>query len=372
MTVMSTGEAIQKATEATDPAELLTIYEGYEDNAAVVRAIVNRDICPDEIKKRYVMYALNKRLRTHAHQLGPNGPDILDSVVKSLEAWQPIQKLSELPKWDTEDKDAEAIADVLEKHKREVILYGPPGTSKTRLARMVAARLAENDQTRVKFVQFHPSYGYEDFIEGIVPREVGGKVSFKLKSKVFKRFCAEARKLPAKRFVLLIDEINRADLSKVMGELFTCLEYRGESVRLLYSHQPFQIPANLYIIGTMNTLDRSTFDIDYALRRRFYFYEVPPSEVRLRSIFKANEVEAGLQDLCVAAFTGTRHQGYELGHAYFKDVKQPEDVRTLWLHQLKPLLEQFYSTEKSKVPTTERLFQQAWSYTPPAPATTTT
>lgn len=361
MAAMGTNEAIQKATEANDPAELLAIYQQFEDNAAVVKAIVNRDICPDEIKKRYVLYALNERLRTHAGQLGPSGHDILDSILKSLEAWQPIQKLSELPKWDTEDKDAAAIADVLEKHKREVILYGPPGTSKTRLARMVAARLAESDHDRIKFVQFHPSYGYEDFIEGIVPKEVGGKVSFKLKNKVFKQFCLSARKAPGKRFVLIIDEINRADLSKVMGELFTCLEYRGESVRLLYSHAQFQIPANVYIIGTMNTLDRSTFDIDYALRRRFYFYEVPPSETRLRNIMTGNEVDAGRQDLVVTAFAGTRGQGYELGHAYFKDVKRGDDVRTLWLHQLKPLLEQYFSTERGKVDAVERLFQAAWA-----------
>ena len=82
------------------------------------------------------------------------------------------------------------------------------------------------------------------------------------------------------------------------------------------------------VIGTMNTLDRSTFDIDYALHRRFYFYEVPPSELRLRNIMASNKVEAGLQDMIVTAFTGTRQQGYEVGHAYFKDVKQAEDVRT--------------------------------------------
>ena len=86
MASMGTSEAIQKATETTDPADLLTIYEQFEDNAAVVKAIVNRDICPDEIKKRYVLYALDKRLRTHANQLGPSGHDILDSILKSLAA----------------------------------------------------------------------------------------------------------------------------------------------------------------------------------------------------------------------------------------------------------------------------------------------
>ncbi len=368
---MTRQDALTQADTTTDPLVLQAIYQQFKGDGQVVSAVVFNKFCPDEIKKEYVQYAITEKFPNYQQLVGDTWfRDALNALKKSLEAWQPIQKLSELPKWDTDDKDAAAIAEVLEKHKREVILYGPPGTSKTRLARMVAARLAENDQARVKFVQFHPSYGYEDFIEGIVPREVGGKVSFTLESKVFKQFSREARDEPGKRFVMLIDEINRADLSKVMGELFTCLEYRGESVRLLYSHEPFQIPPNLYIIGTMNTLDRSTFDIDYALRRRFYFYEVPPSEGRLRSILTGNGVDAGLQDLCVGALTGTRHQGYELGHAYFKDVRQPEDVRTLWLHQLKPLLDQYFSTEKSKVPATERFFQQAWTYTPSAPATT--
>jgi len=365
-------EAVTQADTTTDPLVLQEIYQQFKSDGQVASAVVFNKFCPDEIKKNYVHYAIAEKFPNYQQLVGDTWfRDALNALKKSLEAWQPIQKLSELPKWDTDDKDAAAIAEVLEKHKREVILYGPPGTSKTRLARMVAARMAENDHARVKFVQFHPSYGYEDFIEGIVPREVDGQVTFKLESKVFKQFCGEAREAPGKRFVLLIDEINRADLSKVMGELFTCLEYRGESVRLLYSHEPFQIPSNLYILGTMNTLDRSTFDIDYALRRRFYFYEVPPSQERLRSILKGNEVDAGLQDLCVAALTGAKHQGYDLGHAYFKDVKKPEDVRTLWLHQLKPLLEQFFSTEKSKVPTTEKFFQAAWSYTAPVPPAAT-
>jgi MoxR-like ATPase len=359
---MTRQEALAKADSTTDPLVLQAIYQQFKSDGQVVSAVVFNKFCPDEIKKEYVHYAIAEKFPNYQQLTGDTWfQDALNALKKSLEAWQPIQKLSELPKWDTEDKDAAAIADVLEKHKREVILYGPPGTSKTRLARMVAARLAEDDHARIRFVQFHPSYGYEDFIEGIVPKEVGGQVSFRLQNKVFKQCCGAARKASDKRFVLIIDEINRADLSKVMGELFTCLEYRGASVHLLYSSQPFQIPANVYIIGTMNTLDRSTFDIDYALRRRFYFYEVPPSETRLRNIMTGNEVDPALQDLVVAAFTGTRGQGYEMGHAYFKDVKQADDVRTLWLHQLKPLLEQYFSTERSKVTATERLFQAAWA-----------
>jgi hypothetical protein len=364
---MTRKDAIAQADTTTDPLVLRSIYQQFKGDGQIVNAVVFNKFCPDEIKKDYVLYAIAEKFPNYQQLVGDTWfRDALNALKKSLEAWQPIQKLSELPEWDTDDKDAAAIADVLEKHKHEVILYGPPGTSKTRLARMVAARLAEDDQSRVKFVQFHPSYGYEDFIEGIVPHEVNGQVSFKLEDKVFKQFCGEARNAPGKRFVLLIDEINRADLSKVMGELFTCLEYRGESVRLLYSDQPFQIPSNLYLLGTMNTLDCSTFDIDYALRRRFYFYEVPPSETRLRGILTGNKVEAALQDLIVAAFTGTRHQGYDVGHAYFKDVKQPDDVRTLWLHQLKPLLEQYFSTAKGKVGAVERFFQAAWAAGGPA------
>jgi MoxR-like ATPase len=138
----------------------------------VVKAIVNNKFCPDEIKKRYILYALDKRLRTYLSQLGPSGPDILDAMRKSLEAWQPVQKLAPVPDLDREDTEAMQLYDIAQR-KGAIILYGPPGTSKTRLALMIARALTDGDDYRTEFVQFHASYTYEDFIEGIVPKPQG-------------------------------------------------------------------------------------------------------------------------------------------------------------------------------------------------------
>src|SRR5207244_2683387 len=115
-------------------------------------------------------------------------------------------------------------------------------------------------------------------------------------------FCKSAKEQESQRYVLIIDEINRADLSKVFGEVFTCLEYRGQPVKLLYSREPFIMPPNVIIIGTMNTIDRSTTDLDFALRRRFYFFEVPPRLERLEQILIQNGVNDNLKDLLKRAF----------------------------------------------------------------------
>lgn len=355
---MNAAEARKSARESTDPAELLTIYESFYKSADVVNAIVNNKFCPDEIKKRYVLYALDDRLPSYAQQLGPSGPDILAAVRKSLEAWQPVQKLAPIPNLDRDDEEAMQLFDIAQK-KGAIILYGPPGTSKTFLARMIAKALTEGDEHRVEFVQFHASYTYEDFIEGIAPRPYGNSIIYDIDNKVFKDFCARAQKQASKRFVIIIDEINRADLSKVFGEVFTCLEYRGQPVHLLYSRAPFVIPSNVVIVGTMNTIDRSTVDLDFALRRRFYFFEVPPRPGWLEKILRARHVDRALLERIREAFIKTQPI-YPLGHAYFKDVQTVEDVRSLWQHQLKPLLEQYFEFDPGNVHRVEQLYAPIW------------
>ena len=200
----------------------------------------------------------------------------------------------------------EKVIKIFEKGwNKQVILYGPPGTSKTYSATIIAARflagsdrwdeekqLEENSyklakrllndnniKARYKIVQFHPSYSYEDFVRGITvkPDKENNGITYVTESKIFEEFCKQAKKDEKKRYVLIIDEINRAPLASVLGELIYGLEYRGSSIATPYAideKYDFSIPDNLYIIGTMNTADRSIGSIDYAVRRRFAFVQV--------------------------------------------------------------------------------------------------
>jgi alkylated DNA nucleotide flippase Atl1 len=167
------------------------------------------------------------------------------------------------------------IADLLWESK-QIILYGPPGTGKTYLASKLARHLT--DDGAVKLVQFHPSYTYEDFFEGFRPEPGGsGTLTFTLRAGPFRDFAEVAAANPSTAYILIIDEINRANLAKVFGELYFLLEYRDESISLQYSpEKEFTLPQNLFLIGTMNTADRSIARIDTAMRRRFAFVELDP------------------------------------------------------------------------------------------------
>ncbi|WP_370969963.1 AAA family ATPase [Amycolatopsis sp. cg9] len=167
-------------------------------------------------------------------------------------------------------------ADLLWEYK-QLIFHGPPGTGKTFLAQKLAHLLA--DLTAVKLVQFHPSYTYEDFFEGFRPQQgEDGKVDFGLHGGPFRNLVDAARENPSEPHILIIDEINRANLAKVFGELYFLLEYRDEAISLLYSNRTdFTLPPNIFVIGTMNTTDRSIAQVDAAIRRRFVFTELHPS-----------------------------------------------------------------------------------------------
>ena len=168
---------------------------------------------------------------------------------------------------------------VLLKHKKNIILQGAPGVGKTFTAKRLAySIMGEKDNSRIEFIQFHQSYSYEDFIMGYRPTDDG---SFELKEGVFYRFCDKARNDPDRHYFFIIDEINRGNLSKIFGEMLMLIEAdkRGDKLKLTYQKEddePFSVPDNLYIIGMMNTADRSLAMIDYALRRRFSFFEMSP------------------------------------------------------------------------------------------------
>ncbi|MGC5015120.1 AAA family ATPase [Streptosporangium sp. DT93] len=167
------------------------------------------------------------------------------------------------------------FADLLWENK-QLILYGPPGTGKTFIARKLAGELAE--PSAVKLVQFHPSYTYEDFFEGFRPvQRSDGQLAFELRPGPFRQLVEAARQHPSDPYILIIDEINRANLAKVFGELYFLLEYRDDAIGLLYSAESdFTLPPNVFVIGTMNTTDRSIALVDAAMRRRFRFVELHP------------------------------------------------------------------------------------------------
>ena len=256
-----------------------------------------------------------------------------------------------------------------------LILHGAPGTGKTYLAKEIAVELTNGNKDQIGFVQFHPSYDYTDFVEGLRPVSNGdGAIEFKLQDGIFKKFCQKAR--DAKKtggqdnFVFIIDEINRGEISKIFGELFFLIDsdYRGEkgSVSTQYANlhetdDKFYIPENVYIIGTMNDIDRSVDTFDFAMRRRFRFVEVT-AESQLGMLDtalgdKAEEAKKRLRNLNVAIENVQElNSHYHIGPSYFLNLKDVGfDYESLWSDYLKPLLEDYVRGSYDEAETLETL-----------------
>ena len=224
------------------------------------------------------------------------------------------------------------------RRKKNVILQGAPGVGKTYAAKRLAySMMGQADSSRVEFVQFHQNYSYEDFILGYRPDGSG----FKLTEGVFYRFCQKASNDPEREYFFLIDEINRGNLSKIFGELMMLIEsdHRGEKITLAYNGMPFYVPENLHIIGMMNTADRSLALIDYALRRRFSFFEMEPAftsdsflhyQAALdNETFNAlvEQIKALNREIAADASLGP---GFRIGHSYFC-LDDPAACTTDWM-----------------------------------------
>jgi len=255
------------------------------------------------------------------------------------------------------------VEDLL-KRKRQIIFYGPPGTGKTFLARCLARYWVETGTDPggdIRVIQFHPSYAYEDFVEGIRPQSIetrDGKreLDYPVKKGVFRRFCEEAQGNPKRRYVLILDEINRGELPRILGELLYLLEYRTESVFLPYSGEQFAIPPNLYLVGTMNTADRSIALVDHALRRRFHFVPLKPSPVVLRSYLEGNGNPdmVWLADLLEIVNQRLTQDGIEwhlhIGHSHFMQADMDEvALRLEWDHSVLPTLEEYFYRQPDRL-----------------------
>lgn len=219
------------------------------------------------------------------------------------------------------------------KRKKNIILQGVPGVGKTFAAKRLAyAMMGEKDKERIEFIQFHQNYSYEDFIMGYKPTENGG---FAMQYGVFYRFCKKAENNPEHDYFFIIDEINRGNMSKVFGELLLLIEkdYRGTSSKLAYQNLNFSVPKNIYIIGMMNTADRSLAMIDYALRRRFSFFDMEPGfetsgfkayQEKLASE-KFNALIECIQELnAEIADDPSLGKGFCIGHSYFCGLQADE------------------------------------------------
>jgi 5-methylcytosine-specific restriction enzyme B len=266
----------------------------------------------------------------------------------------------------------EEIDDLLST-KRQLIFEGPPGSGKTYVAEKFArwftgqALDGEPLNERVEIVQFHQSYGYEDFVQGIRPEtNDDGQLVYQVRDGIFLDMCERAKSNPEERFVLIIDEINRGNLSRIFGELLLLLEYRNQSVRLPYGSGDaayLTIPENLYLIGTMNTADRSLAQIDYALRRRFYFVRFMPVEDGKAGVFAnwlaANErigdsEKRRLLRLFINLNEGIREHLHtddlQVGHSYFMQpgIETPVVFNRVWRRAVRPLLEEYLHHHRNR------------------------
>lgn len=253
--------------------------------------------------------------------------------------------------------------------KKNVILQGPPGVGKSFIAKKLAHALSESlEPNKVQMVQFHQSYSYEDFIQGWRPNEKGG---FSLTNGIFYRFCQNAQQDAHGKYVFIIDEINRGNVSKILGELMLLIESdkRGKSfaIPLTYTHEEaeaFYVPENLYLIGLMNTADRSLAMVDYALRRRFVFFDLEPQfrsegfQLLLAGFGISNKTIRRIVDRMtmlnnlICDDHKNLGQGFTIGHSFFCPSKRIDHeeawYRSVITNEIRPLIVEYYFDDRDK------------------------
>src|SRR5699024_613421 len=323
------------------PVKTLTEWTAYEEVVGDVLSIIKEK--PNDYKGNTVGDQIPTRIETYTQE------NVLSQMFMS-------------------EEQASEIIESLE-YKKNIILEGPPGVGKTFAARRIAyLHMHKKDAKQVEIVQFHQSYSYEDFIRGYKPTENG----FALKDGLFYRFCQKAINQPEENFYMIIDEINRGNLSKIFGELMMLLESdkRGKefAIKLAYTEEDedFYIPKNLYLIGTMNTADRSLALVDFALRRRFAFIAIDPAfgTEKFNEFLRNKKVSQGLIDKINETIIHTNNEirkdivnlgkGFEIGHSYFCPTGENVLDEEQWFKriirlEIAPLLREYWFDQEEKV-----------------------
>jgi 5-methylcytosine-specific restriction protein B len=235
--------------------------------------------------------------------------------------------------------------------KGQAIFSGSPGTGKTFIVQKLSQHLISGSDGFWELVQFHPAYAYEDFIQGIRPQSENGQLKYPLIPGRFLEFCEKAKSRQG-QCVLIIDEINRANLAQVFGELMYLLEYCDKKIRLAGSSELFGIPKNVRIIGTMNTADRSIALVDHALRRRFAFIEIRPNydvlwryHEKKKTGFQVN----GLIETLKRLNNAIANKHYEIGISFFLTENLAEELEDIWQMEIEPYLEEYFYDQLDKV-----------------------
>lgn len=289
---------------------------------------------------------------------------LLNLIREENDSIQPIKSIEKYTKEDflkevfMGEQDFNTLSHLI-RTKKNVILQGAPGVGKTFCARRLAqAMMGEKDESRIALIQFHQNYSYEDFVMGYKP---SGE-TFELQKGIFYKFCMLATNHPEKEYFFIIDEINRGNLSKIFGELLMLIEkdYRGEKLTLAYKDEKFSVPENLYLIGMMNTADRSLALIDYALRRRFSFFEMSPgfnsegfkTYLKEKNNTRLDELVELVKELNrQIAADDSLGRGFEIGHSYLctKGTVTGEWLKEIVNYDILPMLREYWFDNRPEV-----------------------